>query len=61
MKRRLFLGSVGALSVFVALPALAAVPSNEVHVFKSPYCGCCGAWVEHMRTAGFYGHGDRGR
>lgn len=24
-----------------------------VEVFKSPSCGCCGAWVEHMRQAGF--------
>ena len=22
-------------------------------VAKSPSCGCCGAWVEHMRAAGF--------
>lgn len=22
-------------------------------VHKSPSCGCCGAWVEHMREAGF--------
>lgn len=27
--------------------------SNEVEVLKSPYCGCCGKWVEHMRQAGF--------
>jgi hypothetical protein len=26
---------------------------TEVQVFKSPTCGCCGAWVEHMRAAGF--------
>lgn len=24
-----------------------------VIVHKSPSCGCCGAWVEHMRSAGF--------
>ena len=24
-----------------------------VHVWKSPTCGCCTAWVEHMRKAGF--------
>lgn len=22
-------------------------------VWKSPFCGCCGAWVDHMRAAGF--------
>ncbi|MDX9844888.1 MAG: DUF411 domain-containing protein [Aquabacterium sp.] len=24
-----------------------------VQVWKSPTCGCCTAWVEHMRNAGF--------
>lgn len=24
-----------------------------VTVYKSPTCGCCSAWVEHMREAGF--------
>jgi hypothetical protein len=22
-------------------------------IWKSPWCGCCGKWVEHMRAAGF--------
>lgn len=29
----------------------AALPAVIVH--KSPTCGCCVAWVEHLRTAGF--------
>lgn len=29
----------------------AALPVVLVH--KTPTCGCCGAWVEHMRAAGF--------
>ena len=24
-----------------------------VTVYKSPTCGCCGKWVEHMKAAGF--------
>jgi hypothetical protein len=24
-----------------------------VHVWKSPTCGCCTGWVDHMRRAGF--------
>lgn len=32
-------------------PAAAALPPVVVH--KSPSCGCCGEWVEHMRRAGF--------
>ena len=53
MNRRHFLLSAGALATIVALPALAASPPTELQVFKSPNCGCCGAWVEHMRAAGF--------
>lgn len=29
----------------------ATLPVVLVH--KTPTCGCCGAWVEHMRAAGF--------
>jgi hypothetical protein len=25
----------------------------EVLVYKTPWCGCCGKWVEHMRQNGF--------
>lgn len=25
----------------------------EVVVYKSPTCGCCSAWAEHMRQSGF--------
>ena len=27
--------------------------ANEINVFRSPTCGCCGLWIEHMREAGF--------
>nr|AFR74975.1 pO3Cd1.13 [uncultured Xanthomonadaceae bacterium] len=30
-----------------------AQPLPLVVVNKSPSCGCCGAWVEHLRKAGF--------
>ena len=53
MRRRLLLGSAAALTAFIALPFLAEMSSKEVHVFKSRTCGCCGAWVSHMRSAGF--------
>ena len=32
-------------------PALAA--PGQMKVFKSPTCGCCSAWVEHIANAGF--------
>ncbi len=25
----------------------------ELHVYKTPTCGCCGKWVDHMKEAGF--------
>lgn len=27
--------------------------SEKLVVYKSPTCGCCGDWVEHMKEAGF--------
>lgn len=30
-----------------------AQSAPKVEVFKSASCGCCGAWVEHMRQHGF--------
>ncbi len=53
MNRRHFFLSAGALAVSAATPALAARSGPEMQVFKSPTCGCCGAWIEHMRAAGF--------
>lgn len=53
MNRRDFLNSVGLLATLTALPAMAITVLPEVQVYKSPTCGCCGAWVEHMRKAGF--------
>ena len=27
--------------------------TEEVVVYKSPWCGCCEGWVDHMRASGF--------
>ncbi len=53
MNRRQFLRSVAALASVPPLPAFPSPTGPEVQVFKSPTCGCCGSWVEHMRAAGF--------
>ena len=42
-------GAVAATSPRQAEPAQVA----ELHVYKSPTCGCCAKWVDHMREAGF--------
>ncbi|MCB1948643.1 DUF411 domain-containing protein [Nitrosomonas sp.] len=39
---------IGTLSI--ALPAFA---TTTVEVYKSPTCGCCSKWVDHMRDHGF--------
>lgn len=33
--------------------ALAADAAQEVVVYKTPTCGCCASWVEHLEAAGF--------
>lgn len=30
-----------------------AANAAEVEVWKSPSCGCCGGWIDHMRAEGF--------
>lgn len=40
---------VGALALVVTQPSVAA----DVVVYKSPTCGCCGKWIDHMEKAGF--------
>ena len=41
------------LSVLAA-PALAQAPTtNEIHVYKSPTCGCCNDWIKHLEANGF--------
>ncbi|HEX5663294.1 MAG TPA: DUF411 domain-containing protein [Xanthomonadaceae bacterium] len=52
--------SVAAITAHSPSPAAAASPAiaapakvQQMVVHKSPTCGCCGAWVDHMRAAGF--------
>ena|SRR6516164_11329973 len=33
--------------------AQAPTPAGSVTVYKSPTCGCCSKWIEHMRANGF--------
>ena len=42
------------LMVLAFSPAVRGfAPAPKMQVFKTPTCGCCGKWVEHMRAAGF--------
>ena len=54
MNRRKFLVVTLASGVSaVMLPQTVLANSSKMEVFKSPTCGCCSAWVEHMVRAGF--------
>ncbi|KAA9133244.1 DUF411 domain-containing protein [Marinihelvus fidelis] len=59
LKRRLFACSLAlvAASVLVASTGLASEASTEAAntmvVYKSPTCGCCVKWVDHVEAAGF--------
>jgi len=35
------------------VPAVAFSATPSITVYKSPTCGCCSAWIDHMRQAGF--------
>jgi hypothetical protein len=49
-RRALILLAVAPLSAGLAAHA-ATPPAITVH--RDPGCGCCGAWIEHLRGAGF--------
>lgn len=51
MKRRAFLLGLGALPLATGLRANPGTP--QVLVYKTPSCGCCTGWVEHMKASGF--------
>jgi hypothetical protein len=55
--RRTFLGQLAgraALAVTAsALPAFAESAPPTVTVYKTPTCGCCGKWLDHLRANGF--------
>lgn len=61
LERRSFIFALAALPV-VASSAVGfwpsavganPAPSKDLIVYKTPWCGCCGAWVDHMRANGF--------
>jgi len=55
VSRRRFLAQGAALGLGLSvLPRLArASQLPTVAVYKSPSCGCCGAWVDHLKANGF--------
>jgi len=46
-----FLAASLTLFATASLRLLAA--DNEITVYKTPTCGCCGKWVDHLKANGF--------
>ncbi|MGF2734455.1 DUF411 domain-containing protein [Marinobacter sp. DUT-1] len=50
-RHTLALGLAAALGFSTA--ALAGGAAQNIHVYKSPTCGCCADWVDHLEENGF--------
>ena len=51
MQRRLFIQA--AIGASVAMPLLAKAAAPVIDIYKTESCGCCGAWVAHLKANGF--------
>ena len=60
--RRIFIGTAAVAGLFlmiggIAPPGTARADTGSalspITVYKSPTCGCCGAWVDHLKENGF--------
>lgn len=52
MRRRTFLG-IAAASASALVAGKVMADATVVEVYKSPTCGCCGKWSQHLRGNGF--------
>lgn len=52
----LLIGSAFALVIgaMVWAPTMRNAGATEVTVYKSPTCGCCSKWIDHLRDEGFH-------
>lgn len=53
MTRRTLLAALSLVALLVATASAQAPALTKMTVYKSPTCGCCAKWVEHMKKAGF--------
>ena len=51
MTRNTFIKTLCAIPAATAVRLMAAAP--KIQVFKTPTCGCCANWVQHLRANGF--------
>ena len=45
--------SVLGLALAAGTPRAEGPAPVEIEVYRTPTCGCCGKWVDHLRGAGF--------
>lgn len=50
LSRRTFLAGFAAVA---ATPRALQAKARSIEVWKTPTCGCCAAWLEHLQSAGF--------
>jgi hypothetical protein len=51
----LFVAGTALLALGVSVVSSSQTPAAatpEMTVYKSPTCGCCGKWIEHLRASG---------
>ena len=53
VRRRAILRGLGAGGMLILPGLVLAESASEVEVWKSPTCGCCKLWVEHLERNGF--------
>ena len=53
MQRRSFLTTLLAATAAASVSRVAFAASPLVEVYKNASCGCCGSWVDHLRSQGF--------
>jgi hypothetical protein len=55
ISRRTLLTQIAGLAAVATIGSsrLGAQTPTRIIVYKSPTCGCCGKWVEHMTANGF--------
>ena len=53
--RRQILGAIalGSIATTLGLPRVASADKPLVKVWKSPTCGCCNDWIDHLEENGF--------
>lgn len=53
MKRLKFMLGALLLSTSLVTPAEEVMSDKEMTVYRSPTCGCCGKWIEHIKQNHF--------